>query len=141
MWTLSFPLFHSLHAEGYAVAGVVDFYYLDLNLLLKVHHGHGVADILVGKLGDVDKALHLDAEVDEAAEVGDVGNDSRQNHAFLQVVDGAEGGVEGELFVLATRVAAWFAEFLHDVGKGGHAHGVGAIALQVDCFALLCRGD
>ena len=82
-------LFHSLHAEGYAVAGVVDFYYLDLNLLLKVYHGHGVADELVGKLGDVDKALHLDAEVDEAAEVGDVGNDAIENHAFLQVVDGA----------------------------------------------------
>ena len=134
---LSFPLFHSLHAEGYAVAGVVDFYYLDLNLLLKVYHGHGVADIFVGKLGDVDKALHLDAEVDEAAEVGDVGDDAIENHAFLQVVDGAKGGVEGELLVLATWVATGFAEFLHDVGKGGHAHGVGAIALQVDTLALL----
>ena len=38
--SLSFPLFHSLHAEGYAVAGVVDFYYLDFDLLLKVHHGY-----------------------------------------------------------------------------------------------------
>ena len=65
-------LFHSLHAEGYAVAGVVYFYYLDFDLLLKVYHGHGVADVPVGKLRDVDKALYLDAEVDEAAEVGDV---------------------------------------------------------------------
>ena len=138
---LSFPLFYTLHAEGYAVAGVIYFYYLDLNLLLKVYYGHGVADVPVGKLGDVDKALYFDAEVDEATEVGDVGNDAIENHAFLQVVDGAEGGVERELLVLATWVATGFAEFLHDVGKGGHAHGVGAIALEVDGLAFLCRGD
>ena len=130
-------LFYSLHAKGYSVACIVYFHYLDLYLLLKMHHGHGVADELVGKLGDVDKSLHLDAEIYEATEVGDVGDDAIEHHAFLQVVDGTKGGVEGELLVLATRVAAWFAEFLHDVGKGGHAHGVGAIALEVDGFALL----
>ena len=134
-------LFHSLHAEGYAVAFVIYFNDFYLDLLLKVHNGHGVADVPVCKLGDVDKALYLDAEVDEAAEVGDVGNDAIENHAFLQVVNGAEGGVERELLVLATRVAPRFAEFLHDVGKGGHAHGVRAIALEVDCLAFLWRGD
>ena len=43
-------LYHSLHAEGDAVAGeiyFIDFYH---NLLLHVDNGHGGADKLVGEL-------------------------------------------------------------------------------------------
>jgi hypothetical protein len=102
-------LFYSLHAKGYSVACIVYFNDLNLYLLLKMHYGHGVADELVGKLGDVDKSLHLDAEIYEATEVGDVGDDAIEHHAFLQVVYCVQSGVEGEFLVLATRVATRFA--------------------------------
>lgn len=107
--SLSFPLFHSLHAEGDAVAGEVyfnDFYHY---FLLHVDNGHGVADKLVGELGDMDEAFDLDAEVHEATEISDVGDDARQDHSLLQVVDGVESVVERELFVFATWVATGFA--------------------------------
>lgn len=135
------PLYHSLHAECYAVTGEIyfnDFYH---NLLLHVDNGHGVADKLVGELGDMDESFGLDAEVHEATEVGDVGDDARQDHSLLQVVDGVESVVERELFVFATRVTSRFTEFLHDVGQGGHTHGVGTIALQFDALTLFCRGN
>ena len=54
-------LFHTFHAEGDAVAGEVyfnDFYHY---FLLHVDNGHGVADKLVGELGDVDESFGLDA--------------------------------------------------------------------------------
>ena len=52
-------------------------------------HFGGIGDESVGKLGEMDKPVLLDAYIDKCAEVGDVSYDAGQFHAFAQVAVGS----------------------------------------------------
>lgn len=66
------------------------------DVLVELDDVEGMGNATVGHLGDVDEAVLVDADIDEGAEVGDVGDDAWQDHAFYEVVDGVDVFVELE---------------------------------------------
>ena len=75
------------HGEGDAFSGDVDFEDGDFDALLDFDDFVGVLDEAVGELADVDQAVLVDADVDEGAEGGDVGDDAGELHAGLEIFD------------------------------------------------------
>ena len=61
------------------------------------------------------KPVFLDTYIDESSEIRNVAYDTRQDHAFAQVCDGAHVLVELKYLDSFTRVASRFVELLHDV--------------------------
>ena len=131
----------AFHAERNALATEVDADDAYLDMLMQTDDLCGVADIAVGELGDVDEAVLMDANVDEGSEVGDVGDDARQQHAFLQVVDGLDVSVELECFNLFAGVAAWLLQFAHDIGEGRESYFVGDVSADVYLIARFLMVD
>ena len=90
---------------------------------------------------DVDKAVLMDADIDEGTELGDVGDDAFEDHAdgdiphFLDVF--AEGGDDE----LIAGVAAGFTEFLADIVEGEDADFLGLEAFHFDLLDYLGFGD
>ena len=110
-------------------------------MLVKLHHIGRMGDATVGHLGDMDETILMDADIDKGPEVGDVGDDARQDHAFYEVVDGGDMLVELEFLQLFARVAARLLQFLHDIREGRDAHLGSHILLDVDGLALLLVAD
>ena len=108
-----------------------------LDMLVKFHHVEGVGDATIGHLGDMYQTILMDTDIDKGSEVGDVGDDARQNHAFHQVVDGVDILVELEFLSLLTGIAPRFFQFLEDIGEGGDAHFGSDVLADVDGLALL----
>ena len=109
----------------------------DSDVLVEFDNVEGMGDATVGHLGDVDEAVLVDTDIDEGAEVGDVGDDAWQDHAFYEVVDGVDILVELEFFKLFARIAPRFFQFLEDIGEGRDAHFVGDVLANVYGLALL----
>ena len=78
----------------------------------------GVGDEVVGELGDVDKAILMDTDVDEDTEVGDIRHDAREFHSYDEVVEGVDVLVEFEYLHLSTWVTARLLKFGEDVVEG-----------------------
>ena len=127
--------------EGYAATLFIDFEHFDHDLLLDMDNLSGILDEMVGHMGDMDQAFHLDSHIDEAAELGDVGHYAGDFHSFTKVIERVEMFVETEHLGCAARVTAGTCEFQHDVSERGEAHFGGAIAMEVDLVALVGRGD
>ncbi len=62
----------------------------------------------------------MDADIDEGAKVGDVGDHPLQHHLGHQIADFLHPFLEGRGFELGARVAARLVQFADDVGDGGH---------------------
>ena len=56
-----------------------------MDFLADFDHLGRVADEMVGQLADVDQAILMDADVNKGTKGGDVGDDSGEFHAHLQV--------------------------------------------------------
>lgn len=69
-----------------ALPFAVDAHHFYPYMLVDANHFGRVADKAVGQLGYMHQPVFLDTDIDETAEVGDVGHDAGQFHAFLQVV-------------------------------------------------------
>ena len=67
------------------------------------------------------QAILMDADVDEGAEVGDVGDHPFQCHLGHQIADFFHPFLEGSGLELGARVTARFVQLADDVGDGGHA--------------------
>lgn len=78
----------------------------------------GVGDEAVGELGDVDKTVLMDTDVDEDAEVGDVRHDASEFHSYDEVVEGVDIFVELEDFNLSTWVTSRLLKLGEDVTEG-----------------------
>ena len=76
---------------------------------------------MIGQLADVDQAVLVDADIDERAEGGDVGDDAGQLHARLEVFDLVDASGEREDLELLARVAAGLGQFGEDVVEGRQA--------------------
>ncbi|HEY1734154.1 MAG TPA: hypothetical protein VGG23_06880, partial [Acidimicrobiales bacterium] len=94
---------------------------LDLHDVTGLDHVVGVGDEILGQRRDVHEAVLVDADVDERAERGDVGDDALEDHARLEVAQGVHAVREGRGLELGARVAARLLEFLEDVVDGGQA--------------------
>ena len=95
----------------------------------------GIADEVVGELADVDQAVLVDADIDERAEGGDVGDDAGQFHARREVLGFVHAVGEAERLELLARIAAGFGEFGEDVVEGRQADVLGDVVLAVDLLA------
>ena len=78
----------------------------------------GVGDEAVGELGDVDKSVLMDTDVDEDTKVGDVRHDTREFHSYDEVVECMDILVKFEDFHLSTWVTARLLKFGEDVVEG-----------------------
>ena len=100
-------------------------------MLVDANNGGRVTYKLSAELGYMHQSVFLDAHIDETTEVGDVGYDAGEYHAFFQVVNGFHVLVELEYFDGLTRVTPWFFQFLHDVGQGRETDFVCHVFLNV----------
>ena len=75
-----------LEAERDALAVAVDVEHLDLDRLADLEHLGRVVDVAPRELGDVDQAVHA-VEVDEGAEVDDVGDRALDHVARVEPVE------------------------------------------------------
>ena len=82
--------------------------------------------------------MHTD--INEASEIGDVGDDAGQHHADAQVIDCMYVFVELEHFELGARVAAGFVKLVHDILQGGHPDRFGYVVFQFDLLPELFVG-
>ena len=85
----------------------------------------------------MDKTILMDADVDEGAEVGDVGNDARQLHSRHEVFGRMHPRVELKGLSFAPRVSSRLLQLLHDVGEGRESYCLRHIALKVYLLPLL----
>ena len=132
---------HALHAQRDALATEVNANDADAHVLMQADNLSGVGDVAVGQLGNVDETVLMDADIDKSSEVGDVGNDAWQLHAFTQVVDGLHAGVELKLLNLFAGVAPRLFQLVHDVGEGGESDVASHISLHVNLCALVGLAD
>ena len=81
----------------------------------------GILDELVGKLGDMDQPVLMDADIDEGAEGRDVGHDAFQHHAEFEVLQFVDTFLEHRRLELGTRIAARLLQLGDDVLDGRQA--------------------
>ena len=111
-------MFDILHTQCDTFATHIDFNDTDTDVLMKVDDLCGVGDKAVGELGDVDKTVLMDTDVDEDTKVGDIRHDAREFHSYDEVVEGMDILVEFEDFNLSTWVAPRLLKFGEDVMEG-----------------------
>ena len=112
-------MFDILHTQCDTFATHVYFDDTDTDVLVEAYDLCGVGDEVVGELGDVDKAVLMDTDVDEDAEVGDIRHDAREFHSYDEVVKRMDILVEFEDFYLSTGIAPRLLKFGEDVVEGG----------------------
>ena len=93
----------------------IDFDDTDTDVLMEADDLRGVGDEAVGELGDVDKVVLMDTDVDESTEVGDVRYDASEFHSYDEVVEGVDILVELEDFNLSTWVTSRLLKLGEDV--------------------------
>ena len=54
---------------------------------MEFHHICRMGNATIGHLGDVDETILMDTDIHEGTEVGDVGDDARQDHALYEIID------------------------------------------------------
>src|SRR5919197_535229 len=74
-------------AERDALSPDVHLHDFDLHDVTRFDDLPGVLDKTAGHGADVDEPILMDADVDEGAEGGDVGDDPLEHHAWLEVAD------------------------------------------------------
>ena len=85
-------------------------------MLVNTNNGGRVTHELAAELRYMHQSVFLDAHIDETTEVGDVGHDAGEYHAFFQVVNGFHVLVELEYLNGLTRVTPRLFQFFHDIG-------------------------
>ncbi|AKU69725.1 hypothetical protein ADJ77_07525 [Prevotella fusca JCM 17724] len=104
-----------LHTQPNPVTAHIDFDDTDTDVLMEADDLRGVGDEAVGELGDVDKTVLMDTDVDESTEVGDVRHDASEFHSYDEVVEGVDILVELEDFNLSTWVTSRLLKLGEDV--------------------------
>ena len=112
-----------MQAQGQtdALAVDVDVHDFDLDHLPGADDFARVGNELLAHRGDVHQTVLVDADVDEGAEGGDVGDRALEDHAGGEVGDFFHAFAEFRGGEFGARVAAGFVQFGDDVGDGGHA--------------------
>ena len=108
-----------LHTQPDTFAAHINFDDTNTDVLVKTDDLCGVGDETVGELGDVDKTVLMNTDVNEDTEVGDVRYDTREFHSYDEVVEGVDILVEFKNINLSTWVTARLLKFGEDVVEGG----------------------
>ena len=104
-----------LHTQPNPFTAHIDFDDTDTDVLMEADDLRGVGHEAVGELGDVDKTVLMDTDVDESTEVGDVRHDASEFHSYDEVVEGVDILVELEDFNLSTWVTSRLLKLGEDV--------------------------
>ena len=96
---------------------------MNLDDLADLHGFVGILDVAVGQFADVHESVLVHADVDECAELGDVGHHAFERHAGEQVRDLFHFVAELRCDKLLARVAAGLLEFIENVAEGVDADG------------------
>ena len=100
-------MLYSLHTQANTIALVIYLGYSHSHVLMQMYYGCRVGNEFIGKLGYVNKTVLMNTYIDKCAKVGDVGNDTREFHSFVQVVNTMYRSIKLELFQLFTWVTPW----------------------------------
>jgi alkanesulfonate monooxygenase SsuD/methylene tetrahydromethanopterin reductase-like flavin-dependent oxidoreductase (luciferase family) len=112
------------HGQGDALARDVDRHHLDPDDVARLGDVTRVGDKAARHGRHVHQAILMHADVDERAERRDVGDDTLEHHARLEVLDLVDALGEGGGLELRPRVTARLLQLAQDVGDGRQASGV-----------------
>ena len=70
----------------------------------------------------MNQTVIVDTYINKGTKLSDVGHDARYYHAYLQILNGLDGGIKLKLLHLASWVKSGFVELGHDIGKRRHAY-------------------
>ena len=79
-------ILHPSHRQGNAVATSVNLCNLDGDVLMELDYISGIADVFVGQLGDVDKAVLMNSYIHEGTKLCDIGDYAWQYHALREII-------------------------------------------------------
>ena len=128
------PLF-DIHRQLYPFPFEVNAQYFHRDVLMDGDHFGGIGDESVGKLGEMDKSVFLDAYVHESTEIGDIADDTGKHHAFAEVIDGANVPVEFKNLYRVARVTSRFIKLLENIFQSGEPYSGGDILFYFDTIA------
>ena len=75
------------HGQGNALAGYIHLHHLHLDDIPGFYHIPGVLDEGIRQRGNMHQTVLMHTDVDEGAEIGDVGDRAFKHHARLEVLD------------------------------------------------------
>ncbi len=130
-------MLYVLHAQSDAISTIIDLNHLYTDVLVQPDDTCGIGNKFIGKLGNMDESVLMNTDVHKGTKIGDVGDNTRQFHAFFKVVDAMHVLVEFKCFCLSARVASWFFYFLQNVGQGGQACVFGDVIMRFYSLLLL----
>ena len=105
------------------------------DVLVQSYYLRGVFDVFVGQLRHVHQSILMNTNIDKSSEIGDVGDDARQFHAFVQVFYSLYAAVKLKLLNLLAWVATRLFQFLHDIREGRESYLGSDILLDVNALA------
>ena len=85
----------------------------------------------------MNQTVLMHADIDKCAERGNVGDDTFENHAGLQVGEFFDAVLKGGGLEFGARIAARFFEFFQDVGYGRYAEFLVGIFFSAQGFQQL----
>ena len=110
-------------------------------MLVQADNGGGVFDKLICQLTDVHQALGVNTHVHKGTKVGDIADNTRQNHARAEVGQFMHGGVESKLGEGLSGVTTGLLQLCHNILQGGEAHSIRNISVDIYLLALLVVGE
>jgi hypothetical protein len=117
------PRFQSLiepHGQRDPTAFWVNLQHLDTNDITGLRDCSWIFHIGIGHRGDVHQPVLMDPDIDKGAERGDVGHDTFENHAGLQILELIHSFAEACRLESRSRITSGFLEFCQNIGDGWH---------------------
>ena len=98
----------------------VNLQHLDTNNIAGLRNCAWVFHISIGHRGDVHQPVLMDPHINKGAERGDVGHDTFENHAGLQILKLFHSLAEARRLKSRSRITSGLLEFRQNVGDGRH---------------------
>ena len=115
------------HGKGNPAALEIDGKHAHGNALSDLDDIGGVSGKGVAQFGDMDETVLMDADIDEGAEIGDIGNDAGEFHSGVQVFEDMNTFGESKHLELFTGIPSGLCQLGDDITEGWETDGIGAI--------------
>ncbi len=122
------------HRQRDTAARDVHFHYFDLDHVAGLDRLVRVLDELLRQRGNMHQAVLVHADIDEGAEVGDIGHHAFEDHARLEVVERLDAVLEFGGLELGARVATGLFQLGEDVADGHQAEGLVGEFLRIEAL-------
>jgi hypothetical protein len=115
------------HGQADTFARQIHFYHFDLDDVARRYHFVRVLDEGIGQRRNMHQAILMHADIDEGAEVGDVGDGAFKNHSRLEVLHILNAFLELGGLEFRSRVAARLFQFADNVFHRRHAEALAGV--------------